>query len=164
MLLRSAVVALILLTPAAAFAKTFPVPAEDPVATVTIPDGWEPKDYDGGVEATSPDGKVYIAAEMVEADEVKQATKEGIEWFDKQGVEIDPDSMKTKDAKEAGADAFELSFTGKDKDGPTAIVIELVKTNMAKKFLMLYFWGAPADAAKNGDELQKISDSLQLTK
>jgi hypothetical protein len=29
---------------------------------------------------------------------------------------------------------------------------------------MLYFWGAPADAAKNADELQKIGDSLQLTK
>ena len=163
-MLRSAVVALILLNASAAFAKTFPVPSEDPVATVTIPESWEPKDYDGGVEATSPDGKVYIAAEVVQADEIKQAVKEGIEWYDKQGVEIDPDSMKTKEGKEAGADSFELTFTGKDKDGPTAISMELVKTNMAKKYLMLYFWGAPADAAKNGDELKKIGESLQLTK
>jgi hypothetical protein len=35
---------------------------------------------------------------------------------------------------------------------------------MAKKFLMLYFWGAPEDAKKNAGELTKIGDSLQLTK
>ena len=163
-MLRSAAVALLLLTPAFAFAKTFPVPADDPVATVTIPDSWEPKDYDGGVEATSADGKVYIAVEMVEADELKKATEEGIEFLQKQGVVLDADSMKTRDTKEAGSDAFEMTFSGKDKEGPTMVMLELVKTNAAKKFLMIYFWGAPEEAAKNAGELEKIGNSLQLTK
>lgn len=156
--------ALLVFVPSLALAKTFPIPADEPVATVSIPDNWEPKDYDGGVEATSADGKVYIAAEMVEADAVEKATSEGVEFFSKQGVEIDPNSMKTHSGKEAGADSFEITFTGKDKDGPTAVSMELVGTNAPKKFLMLYFWGAPADAAANADELKKISDSLQLTK
>jgi hypothetical protein len=164
LMLRYAAIAALVLLPTFASAKTFPVPDENPVATVTIPDSWEPKDYEGGVNATSPDGKVYIAAEVAEADELKQAVKDGIEWFDKQGVDIDANSMTTKEGKEAGADSFEMDFTGKDKDGPTAISMELVHTNKAKKFLILYFWGAPDDAKANAGELKKISDSLQLTK
>jgi len=163
-MLRLAAVACLLLAPSLAFAKTFPVPADNPVATVSIPSSWAPHDYDGGVEATSADGKVYIAVEVVEADEIKKAIGDGVEFFVKQGVEIDPDSMKTRNGKQAGADSFEITFSGKDKDGPTSVSMELVKTNAAKKFLILYSWGAEADAVKNGDELLKIAESLQLTK
>jgi hypothetical protein len=163
-MLRSVAAALLMLIPAAAFAQTFPIPPEDPVATISIPENWGPKPYEGGVEATSPDGKVYIAVEMVEADDVKDAVKEGIEWFDKQGVELDADSMKTTETKEAGVASFEMTFAGKDKDGPTAVSMTLVTTNAAKKFLLLYFWGAPKDAEANQGVLKAIGDTLQMTK
>ena len=163
-MLKLAAAALILLAPVSAFADTFPIPGENPVATVTIPEAWGPKAYEGGVEATSPDGKVYIAVEGVAADDVKDAVKEGIEWFDKQGVEIDADSMKTHETKGAEGASFEMTFTGKDKDGPTAISMTLVPANVAKKFLLIYFWGAPADADANRSGLKAIGETLQLTK
>jgi len=47
--LAAALIATILFAPIGASAKTFPVPADDPIATVSIPDKWEPHDYDGGV-------------------------------------------------------------------------------------------------------------------
>ena len=109
----------LLLLGSTAWAGTFPIPAEEPVATISIPDAWEPKPYDGGVEATSADGGVYIAVEMVKADDLKAATAEGIGWFSKQGVDLDADSMKTREMKMGGMPAFDMTFTGKDKQGPT---------------------------------------------
>ena len=73
-------------------AGTFPVPAENPIATVSIPDNWGPNAYDGGVEGTSADGKIYVAFESVDAADVKSATEEGLKYFIKNGVTIDSDS------------------------------------------------------------------------
>jgi hypothetical protein len=150
--------------PNLAHAGTFPIPGDNPVATVTIPDKWESSAYDGGIESTSPDGAIYVALEMVAAKDVKTATEEGVEWFAKQGVEIDPKSLKTKDTKINGLDAFDMQFTGKDKDGAADISLTLVATNAEGKFLMLYFWGSDEGEKANMDDLQKISASIQATK
>lgn len=150
--------------PSLAMAETFPVPADDPIATVTIPDGWSPKAYDGGVEATSDDGKIYVAIEQVAAEDVKSATEEGIKFFAKSGVAIDADSLKTRDIKIGGLPAFDLAFTGKDKNGPANISLTLVGTNAKSKFLLLYYWGSPDGEQANATALQAIANSIQATK
>ena len=152
------------LAPSLAFAGTFPIPAENPIATVSIPDSWSPNAYDGGVEGTSADGKLYVAFESVAANDVKSATEEGLKYYIKNGVEIDQSSMKTKDIKINSLDAFDLSFTGKDKDGPANISLTLVKTNSANRFLLLYYWGSSEGEKANAKELKAISDSIQATK
>ena len=156
--------ALILAAPSIASAGTFPVPDENPIATVSIPDAWSPKPYDGGVEATSPDAGVYVAVEAVDAKDVGPATEDGINWFAKQGVEIDAKSIKTQDAKINGMEAFDIEMLGTDKDGPTQVSMTLVKTNAADKFLMLYFWGSEAGEKANAAGLAAIGSSLQATK
>ncbi len=148
----------------AANAGTFAVPDENPIATVSIPDNWEPKPYEGGVEATSADGAIYVAIEEVAAADVKSAIEEGMKFFIKSGVDVDGDSGKTREEKVNGLDAFDIVFTGKDKDGPTNISLTLVKTNAASKFLLLYYWGSPEGEKANLADLQKISDSIQATK
>lgn len=165
-MVRSGLIALVafVLLPGFAVAKTFPVPSDDPIATVSIPDSWNPETYEGGVEATSDDGKIYVAIEQVAADDVKSATEEGIKFFVKQGVEIDANSMKTKEIKINSLDAFDIGFTGKDKDGPANVSLTLVKTNAAGKFLLLYYWGSPEGEKANAADLKKISDSIQATK
>jgi hypothetical protein len=145
-------------------AATFPVPADNPIATVSIPDSWDPKTYEAGVEATSSDGAIYIAIEAVEADDVKSATEEGLKFFVKSGVDIDFKSQKASDTKINGLDAFDMSFSGKDKDGPANISLTLVKTNAQSRFLMLYYWGSPDGEKANEADLKKISDSIQATK
>ena len=163
---RSLLVALlaVALLPSLAAAKTFPVPADDPIATVNIPDSWNPEPYEGGVEATSEDNKIYVAIEQVAADDVKSATEEGIKFFVKNGVEIDPNSMKTRQTKINNLEAFDLTFTGKDKDGPANVSLTLVATNANGKFLLLYYWGSPDGEKANAADLKKISDSIQATK
>jgi hypothetical protein len=165
-MLRSALIGLgaLALLPGLALAKTFPVPSDDPIATVNLPDSWSPSAYEGGVEATSDDGKIYVAIEQVAADDVKSATEEGIKFFVKQGVDIDANSMKTKEVKINNLAAFDMSFTGKDKDGPANVSLTLVKTNAAGKFLLLYYWGSPEGEKANAADLKKISDSIQATK
>jgi hypothetical protein len=150
--------------PAIAVAKTFPIPDEDPVATVSLPDKWDSSAYDGGIESTSPDGAIYVALEMVKANDVKSATEEGLEFFAKQGVDIDANSMKTKDIKINDLAAFDLQFTGKDKNGPANISLTLVGTNAEGKFLMLYYWGSEAGEKANAADLQAIAASVQATK
>jgi hypothetical protein len=152
------------LAPTFALAGTFPIPGENPVATVSVPDKWESSAYDGGIESTSPDGAIYVALEMVAAKDVKSATEEGVEWFAKQGVEIDPKSLKTKDTKINGLDAFDMQFTGKDKDGAANISLTLVATNAEGKFLMLYFWGSDEGEKANAADLKAIGASIQATK
>jgi hypothetical protein len=159
----SALLALFL-APSLAIAGTFPAPAENPIATVSIPDNWGPNAYEGGVEGTSADGKLYVAFESIDAADVKTATEEGLKYFIKNGVTIDPDSLKTKDTKINDLAAFDLSFTGKDKDGPADISLTLVQTNAKGKFLLLYYWGSSEGEKVNGADLKGISDSIQATK
>jgi hypothetical protein len=163
---RHALLALLSLVfaPSLAAAGTFPVPAENPIATVSIPDNWAPNAYEGGVEGTSADGKIYVAFESVDATDVKSATEEGLKYFIKNEVTIDPDSLNTKDIKINDLAAFDLSFTGKDKDGPANISLTLVETNAKGKFLLLYYWGSSEGEKANGAELKAISDSIQATK
>jgi hypothetical protein len=150
--------------PSLALAKTFPIPDDNPVATVSIPDAWEPKTYEGGVEATSADGAIYVAVESVAAADVKSATEEGVKYFVKQGVTLDADSLKTREIKIGGLDAFDLAFTGKDKNGPANISLTLVATNAKDKFLLIYYWGTSAGEKANLGDLKAIADSVQATK
>ncbi|MDQ6626744.1 MAG: histidine kinase, partial [Verrucomicrobiota bacterium] len=47
-------------------AKTMKLPDEEkPVATITIPDSWEPGEIENGVAGTSDDDAVYLAAVAV---------------------------------------------------------------------------------------------------
>lgn len=162
--LATAVLATFLIAPIGANAKTFPVPSDDPIATVSIPDKWEPHDYDGGVEATSTDGAVYVAAEAVKAKDAGEAAGEAVVWFAKQGVTIDEKSLKTQDVKINGMAGFDMVMTGKDKDGPTTVDMTLVKTNSDTRLLILYFWGSEKGASDNAKDLKAIADSLQPTK
>lgn len=149
---------------AGADAKTFAVPDDDPIATISVPDSWDPNPYEGGVEATSADGTVYIAVEEVAADDVKSAVEEGVGFFLKSGVEIDPKTQKSQDIKINGLAAYDITFSGKDKDGPTEVSLTLVQTNAKAKFLLLYYWGSPQGAKANAAALKAISDSIQPTK
>lgn len=162
--LAAALVLALSLAPAGAFAKTFPVPSEDPIATISVPEKWEPEPYEGGIEATSPDGKVYLAIEEVTANDVGSAAEDGVKWFAKQGVEIKDNSLKTQDIKINGLPAFDMAMSGKDKDGPTEVGMTLIGTNAKGKFLLFYYWGSGEGQAANSADIKTIIDSLQATK
>ena len=149
--------------PPAPTPKRFPSPRTTR-SQVSVPDEWGPSAYDGGVEATSPDGSVYIAVEEVAADEVKMAVEQGIKFFLKSGVVIDPKTQKMRDIKINGLAAYDIAFSGKDKDGDAEVSLTLIETNAKAKFLLLYYWGSPDGEKANAAGLKTISDSIQATK
>lgn len=48
------------LLPALVSAGTIKIPKDDPAASLTIPNSWEPEDSDGGVLAESPDNVATV--------------------------------------------------------------------------------------------------------
>jgi hypothetical protein len=124
--------------PLPAWAKVFPIPTEDPIATINVPDAWEPDTFDGGVEMNSPDNEVYIAAEEVEADNLTDAVAETVKTLAKDGLEI--------------------------KEGACNFSITLVETPKPNVFLMLSYWGSDEAEKANADALTAIAQSIQETK
>ena len=163
--MRHALIAAFCLASSGGLADTFAVPGSDPIATVAIPGAWKPHPVDAGVEATSPDGKVYIAAESVEAKDVGQAAEDGLKFFQDQGLVVDQKTLKGQDITLVnGLKAYDMSVFGNDKIGPAKLAMTMVLANKPGKVLMLYFWGDEAGAKANGPVLQAIEQSIQLTK
>jgi len=147
-----------------ALAKTFPIPSDNPVATINIPNSWEPSEYDGGVEGTSKDGQFYFAIEAVNSKDIGEATKEGLNFFKKQGVKLDANSQSTVESVLNDLPVMTITFKGRDKDGPTEITLILVKTLKPNRFLLIFAWGSEKAAEANIKDIDKILASLTPTK
>jgi hypothetical protein len=152
------------LVPSLTVAATFPVPAKNPIATVTIPDGWNPKVSGDTVEAASGDGSIYVAFDSVEAADADGMIDAFLDSVKGNGDEVDRASKKTKDVKINNLDASEISYTGKDKEGPTVIKLTLIKTNAPSKVLLFSYWASTSSEATYEKDLQAISSGIQATK
>jgi hypothetical protein len=155
--------ALALSLPSFAFAGDFKLPSDAPVATVTIPDTWSPHEYDKGVEANSDDSKVYLAIEVAAGASVDDAIKETATFLQKSGVTVDQSTMKQDSGKVNGMDGAQVSWDGKDKDGPTHISLTFIAAS-ADKMLLITYWATPDGAAKNEKALDEIIASLKQVK
>jgi hypothetical protein len=161
-LLLSMMLALAL--PCLAAAADFKLPSDAPVATVSIPDAWSPKAYaDNGVEANSDDGKVYLAIEVAAGGSVDDAIKETVAFLQKSGVTVDDSTMKQDAGKVNGMDGAQISWDGKDKDGPTRVSLTFIAPS-ADKMLLVTYWATTDGAEKNSKALEDILASLQPVK
>ncbi|MDQ6765830.1 MAG: histidine kinase [Verrucomicrobiota bacterium] len=142
------------------FAGTHKLPEDKPLATITIPDAWETDDIDAGIEATSDDGEVYLAVETTDAANVKAAMDESIKFFKDKGVTVDDSTLKTQEGKIGDMDVVDLSWDGKDEDGPTKVSVTLVAVTKEKGLLLTY-WGSPEGEKKHATELRDIAQSIK---
>ena len=151
-------IAAIMGTPA--FAKSFAIPSENPVATVVLPDDWNADEIDTGVEVTSKDDEVYMAFETVKASSAEEALNEGLDYLKAKGVKLDESSMKQQEMNINGMKGIAVNFTGKDKDGDAEISLILLGASK-DRLVMLTYWSSPEGAKANGDTLNKIADSIK---
>ena len=145
-------------------AKTVPIPADDPIATLTAPDAWEPSAFDTGVEMTSPDGGIYLSVEEVKADDLTSAVADTVQTLGKQGLVVDTSTKKASDFENNGMKFHDFAYKGTDKDGPTNFDVTLVETKTPGTFVMLAFWGSDDADKANSKTLTDILQSIQLTK
>jgi len=149
--------------PLAANAKTYPIPSDDPIATVTLPDSWDVTETDDGIEATSKDELVTISIEAGDLIDVKAATAEALQGFADDGVTIDATTQKQTDFEINGMKGFEIGFKGKDEDGPTNVSVSIVVVS-EKKVLNLTYQASDAGEKNNAEALGQILHSIQATK
>ena len=154
-----ALASILALASAGAQAETYTLPDNKAVVSITIPDGWDRTELDNGVEATSPDKGVYIAAEMVATSNVETAIKEAIKYLTDNGVVLDQATMKKKDAKFGAFDAIDVQWEGKDEDGPTQVSVSVVII-APEQTMFLTYWASPDAGKANAAALNSIAASI----
>ena len=155
-------VALLCLAAAApAFAKTMKLPNDEfPVASIDFPSNWEPEEINNGVAGESPDKAVFLAAVAVGNEKGMNAELDDtFEFLKEHNVELDQKS-KTEDKFKIGdLEAEELTFQGKDEDGPAAVSIAFVP--MKDKVVVLTYWVSTDKEQAHQEEVGKILRSLK---
>ena len=152
--------ALVAFVPAAVQAKTLKFPSDAPMAEITIPDSWAPKETDSGIDATSEDSAIYLAIDATDSKGVDKTIDDVFAFLQKNGVTVDDSTKKQSEDKINGMDMTNLDWDGKDSDGNVSIGVSLVSPS-AGKLLVITYWGSKADQAKHTDELTAIISSLK---
>lgn len=142
-------------------AKTLKVPNDEfAVASINIPDAWEPEEINNGVAGESPDKAVYFAAVAVGNEKGMNAELDDtFEFLKEHNVQLDKSSKKEDKFKINDIEAEELSFEGKDEDGPTAVSIAFVP--MKDKVIVVTYWVSTEKEKKHQEEVGKILNSLK---
>lgn len=65
--------------PLLAEAKTIKFPSEKPIASITIPDSWEPEETESGVQGTSPDSAVYLSADVASSRSIEKVSGDAVD-------------------------------------------------------------------------------------
>ena len=145
---------------APALAKVFELPDANPAVIVDLPSKWKPSEVEQGAEATSPDGEIYIAVETATAKGMNQLIDEDIKFLTKSGVTIDRSSQQTQDTTINEIPVSFLHWTGKDKDGPTSVTLEIfgVSDNLV---LLLTAWSSPSGDKANSGVMDGIVSSIK---
>jgi hypothetical protein len=144
----------------AAQAGEISFPSDDPVATMTIPDDWGPKETDTGIDATSPDNAVYLSVDVADAKDTDATVQAAVKYLADQGVTVDEKSAKQDEGKLNGMPLFSVEWTGNDKDGPVTIGLAAV-TVAADKNLVFTYWGTKGDEDKDSAKITEIMRSLK---
>jgi hypothetical protein len=153
--------ALALLTPS--YGKTFKLPTEESIASITIPDDWKSKEIDDGVESQSADGEVYFYVEATDAKGLEKCIEEAVKYLQGQGVTVDEKSMKQSEGKLNGMNVIELDWKGKDKEGDAEISLSVVEVTKDKALLLVY-WASPEGTKKHIKTLGEIASSVKAAK
>jgi len=149
-----------LLMPCLSYADTLLFPSDNPVARITIPASWEPKETESGIDATSDDGAIYIAVDVANAKTTDKVIDDAIAFLKENGVKIDGSTQKQSDETVNGMDMTNFDWTGTDNDGDVNVGLSLLSPRPGK-LLVITYWGTKGKQEKHGPELQEIIASLK---
>jgi hypothetical protein len=144
-------------------AKTYKLPNDDfAIASIDMPDSWNPKVVDNGIWGQSSDDAVYISVVAVGSDKgVNAEIEDTFEMLKGHNVTLDESSKKENKFKAGSFDATELLFQGKDEDGPTAVSITFVP--IKDKLIIVTYWVTTTKEKEHQEEVGKIVNSLKAS-
>ncbi|MFN3319472.1 MAG: histidine kinase [Allorhizobium sp.] len=155
-----AATAIFLITASASVAGSFTFPADEPAATVEIPDDWQPTATDYGIEGNSPDAGTYISFDIAGVEDMDQVMTDVFAFLEENGVTPDPASQTESKGEQNGMPYETLSWKGTDKDGPVTIGVGFITLSDEKAAIVTY-WASAETEEKNIPEVNKILESIK---
>lgn len=150
--------------PFLAQAETLQFPSDKPIAEITIPDSWEPKETDTGIDATSSDAAIYFSIDIANVSTIDQTVSDAIDFLRRNGVTIDAASKQDfPDTEVNGMKMGNLAWSGTDEDGPVHVQLGFVQPT-EKQMLVITYWGSSGDEDKHSDAVIAIIKSLKQIK
>ena len=122
-------------------------PADDPVAVISVPDGWTAKEVEGALDVSSPGDSVYLGIEAEDAAIARNSMAEWGKWLVGQGVQVDDKTRKNSDGTVNGMQYAAIDADGTDKDGPVSIFFAALELDKETQILFTY-WAAKDEQAK----------------
>lgn len=144
--------------------KTMKVPnGESAVATVEIPDSWNPEEIADGVTGASEDLDIVVVTVAEKKTEPEADIADAFTILKEHGVEVDRASKKVSRIKLNGMEAEEMHFQGKETLGrhinQSSIII--VRLPIKDKVVVLTEFVSAEDATKSKGMVEKIIQSLK---
>jgi hypothetical protein len=146
---------------ASAFAGTYKVPPDEPLAALQIPDRWQTKEHGEMIETVSPDGAWRFLVTPPEPNKITESMGEVMRYIrNTGGIIVKAESLKRERRKLNGMDARCISWEAKDKNGDVKISFNVVSI-AENKPLLVASWGSPAAEKKHRAELNRILKSIK---
>ena len=144
-----------------AHAATLTFPSDAPVASVTIPDAWAPKETISGIEAKSPDSAIYFSIDVATDKDMDKVIDEAVKFLTDNGVTIDAATQRDSgDIEINGMNFGSIEFDGKDVDGAVEVSLGFASPSEGKMLVVTY-WGTKATQDAHSQDLVEILKSLK---
>jgi len=117
------------------FANTLAVPANDPVASIMIPDTWEIEMTAFGFSAASPHEDVNFFVEYASASRVEKMMALNDEWMKEQEI-VPKGKPEEKEGSIGGLPAKLFTYAATDPDGDTVIDFILIPGGKGRLLLL----------------------------
>ncbi len=144
---------------APAYAKNFAVPADDPAATIALPDNWKLTEIEYGYSVVSPDKDIFFSVEYAGGKRIDEMTKLNDDWLKENDIKLigDPEKVETDFN---GIKGSILKFKAKDENGPTHVNFGFIPAGK-NRVIMLTLWGSDEEQTAHDAEITKILDSIK---
>ncbi|MBP1851191.1 histidine kinase [Rhizobium halophytocola] len=149
-----------LLLAGAALADTLKFPSDDPVASISAPDGWTLEETETGAQILSADDAIYIYIDVADAETSDKVIDDAVAFLDDNGVSVDSSTEKQSEDTVNGMKMSNFDWDGTDEDGPVSIGLS-VSSPKTGKLLVITYWGSKGDQDKHANDLGYIINSLK---
>jgi len=152
----------LLLSSVLAHADSVELRPSGPIAEVTVPDHWEVKRIDSGVQLFSEDYEVYIWIEPHKPDELRQIVAEHDAYLKKQGVDIG--SSDEQKRQENGKEVSVVTRNATWNSKPTVYYYKEFDLGLPSRSNIVFtYWASPKGDKAFQDDVAHILASLKVT-
>jgi hypothetical protein len=145
-------------------ARTFPIPAQQPVATIAVPDDWRTVPTPDGVEGSAENGTVRLAVQFIPIPDLGVASEMAATRLAESGVVPVPETRRQAERRYNGLDAVKIDYSGTDPNGESDITLIMVAAPGKSGFVAICYWGDGEAQESLGNDLLSIAESLELVK